>query len=226
METILVVEDEEPVRELVGMYLRREGYRVVVAEDGEKALEVFRSLTPDLVILDIMLPKVDGWTVCRFIRERSQVPVIMLTARGEEIERVLGFELGADDYVTKPFSPREVVARVKAVLRRAKAVTGQANVLYYHGLLIDRDACRVEVQGREVQLTPKEFDLLWFLASHPHRVYSREQILEHVWGYDYTGDTRTVDAHVKRLREKIKSPGGRSYIVTVWGKGYRFEVAE
>ena len=225
-ETILVVEDEEHVRELVSVYLRKEGYRVETAEDGEKALAMVRSSVPDLILLDLMLPKLDGWTVCREIRKTMTVPIIMLTARGEESDRVLGLELGADDYITKPFSPREMVARVKAVLRRLKNAGGKNDVLHFPGLSIDRDACRVEAGGKEVQLTPKEFDLLWFLASHPRRVYSREQILEQVWGYEYPGDSRTVDTHIKRLREKLKTPEGKSCIATVWGKGYRFEVTE
>ncbi|MEW6425814.1 MAG: response regulator transcription factor [Bacillota bacterium] len=226
METILVVEDEESVRDLVSMYLKKEGFRVETAEDGEKALTMARSFAPDLILLDLMLPKLDGWAVCREIRKTTSVPIIMLTARGEEFDRVLGLELGADDYITKPFSPREMVARVKAVLRRAKLAGKQNTVLSYPGLLIDHSASRVEAGGREIQLTPKEFELLWFLASHPRRVYSREQLLENVWGYAYPGDPRTVDTHVKRLREKLKNPGAKNYIVTVWGKGYRFETAE
>lgn len=226
METILVVEDEEHVRELVSVYLRKEGYRVETADDGEKALAMVRSSVPDLILLDLMLPRLDGWTVCREIRKTLPVPIIMLTARGEEADRILGLELGADDYITKPFSPREMVARVKAVLRRMKHAGGRSDVLHFPGLLIDRNACRVEADGKEIQLTPKEFDLLWFLASHPRRVYSREQILEQVWGYEFPGDSRTVDTHVKRLREKLKGPGGRNCIATVWGKGYRFEVNE
>ncbi len=221
-----MVEDEEPVRELVSVYLRREGFRVETAEDGEKALAMLRSFVPDLILLDLMLPKLDGWTVCKEIRKNLTVPIIMLTARGEEFDRVFGLELGADDYITKPFSPREMVARVKAVLRRAKLAGSQNDVLCYPGLLIDRNACRVEAWGQEIQLTPKEFDLLWFLASHPQRVYSREQILEQVWGYEYPGDSRTVDTHIKKLREKLKNPGSKNYIVTVWGKGYRFGVTE
>ncbi|MCL6448452.1 MAG: response regulator transcription factor [Armatimonadetes bacterium] len=226
METILVVEDEEPVRELVSVYLRREGFRVETAEDGEKALAMVRSFVPDLILLDLMLPRLDGWTVCREIRKTLTVPIIMLTAKGEESDRILGLELGADDYITKPFSPREMVARVKAVLRRLKYAGGPNDVLHFPGLSIDRNACRVEAGGKEIQLTPKEFDLLWFLASHPQRVYSREQILEQVWGYECPVDSRTVDAHIKKLREKLKSPGSKNCIVTVWGKGYRFEVTE
>ena len=220
----MVVEDEEPVRELVSMYLRKEGFRVEAAGDGEQALTMARSFAPDLILLDLMLPKLDGWAVCKEIRKTASVPIIMLTARGEELDRVLGLELGADDYICKPFSPREMVARVKAVLRRTKQTGEQNTVLSYPGLLIDYSASRVEVEGEEMQLTPKEFELLWFLASHPRRVYSREQLLEHVWGYAYPGDPRTVDTHVKRLREKLKSV--RNYIFTVWGKGYRFETGE
>ena len=226
METILVVEDEEPVRELVRMYLKKEGFRVETAEDGEKALAMARSFAPDLILLDLMLPGLDGLTVCKEIRKTMSVPIIMLTARGEEFDRVLGLEMGADDYITKPFSPREMLARVKAVLRRVKQAGEQNTVLIYPGLLIDHSASRVEVGGQEIQFTPKEFELLWFLASHPRRVYSREQLLENVWGYAYLGDSRTVDTHIKRLREKLKNPSAKNYIVTAWGKGYRFEVVE
>lgn len=224
METILIVEDEEPVRELVSMYLKKEGFRVETADDGEKALTMARSFAPDLILLDLMLPRLDGWAVCKEIRKTMSVPIIMLTARGEEFDRVLGLEMGADDYITKPFSPREMLARVKAVLRRAKQAGEQNTILSYPGLLIDHSASRVEVNGREIQFTPKEFELLWFLASHPRRVYSREQLLENVWGYAYPGDYRTIDTHIKRLRQKLKNPGAKNYIVTVWGKGYRFEV--
>jgi two-component system response regulator ResD len=208
------------------MYLKKEGFRVETAEDGEKALAMARSFAPDLILLDLMLPGLDGLTVCKEIRKTMSVPIIMLTARGEEFDRVLGLEMGADDYITKPFSPREMLARVKAVLRRVKQASEQNTVLIYPGLLIDHSASRVEVGGQEIQFTPKEFELLWFLASHPRRVYSREQLLENVWGYAYLGDSRTVDTHIKRLREKLKNPSAKNYIVTAWGKGYRFEVAE
>jgi len=224
METILVVEDEDRVAGLVTMYLQNEGFRVEVAGDGEQALNMLRSFVPDLILLDLMLPKVDGWTVCREIRKTMSVPIIMLTARGEEPDRVLGLELGADDYITKPFSPREMVARVKAVLRRVKQGNAtQSALLKYEDLVIDTSSGRVEVAGREVPLTPKEFALLRFLADRPRILYSREQLLEKVWGYNYLGDPRTVETHIKRLRKKLRAAGAKNYIVTVWGRGYRFE---
>lgn len=220
---ILIVEDEQTVRDVASLYLQKEGFRVVSAVDGEEALEMIRSENPDLVILDIMLPKKDGWTVCREIRQYQSVPIIILSAKGEEYDRVLGLELGADDYVTKPFSPRELVARVKAVLRRSGPTTDPGQVLRYPGLTIDTAAHRVEVNGREIPLTPKEFELLVFLASRPRRVFNREQLLSAVWGYEFSGDTRTVDTHIKRLREKLRGTG-QSYLKTVWGLGYKFEV--
>ena len=224
MSTILVVEDEESVRELVRMYLENEGFRVETASDGEEALNKVKANTPDLIILDIMLPKFDGWTVCREVKKTSNVPIIMLSARTEEFDRVLGLELGADDYIPKPFSPREMVARVRAVLRRTSASPEAAGrVITYRDLTIDREANRVTVKDKEVAMTPREFELLWFLACHPGRVFSREQLLEEVWGYEYLGDGRTVDTHIKRLREKLHADGEVTYIKTVWGRGYKFE---
>ncbi|MDI7250512.1 MAG: response regulator transcription factor [Bacillota bacterium] len=221
-ELILVVEDEPKIREIVRVYLERDGFSVEEAEDGEQALRKAREVDPRLVILDLMLPGVDGWEVCRQIRRISDVPIIMLTARGEEADRVAGLELGADDYVPKPFSPRELVARVKAVLRRARCERERGQVLQYGDLLIDRSGRRVQCGGSEVALTPKEFDLLCFLAGAPGRVFTREVLLEQVWGYEYPGDTRTVDAHIKNLREKLGPVGGQ-FIRTVWGVGYKFE---
>lgn len=222
---ILMVEDEQTVQEVARLYLEKEGFRVVSALDGEEALEKVRSVNPDLVVLDIMLPKKDGWAVCREIRRHLAVPIIMLSAKGEEYDRVLGLELGADDYITKPFSPRELVARVKAVLRRSHSTGagGPDEMLRYPGLTIDTAAHLVEVDGETVALTPKEFELLAFLAARPRRVFNREQLLAGVWGYEYPGDTRTVDTHIKRLREKLRGTG-RNYLKTVWGLGYKFEV--
>ncbi|HHY38919.1 MAG TPA: response regulator transcription factor [Clostridia bacterium] len=240
---ILVVDDDEKIREILRAYLERDAYGVEEAADGEEALTTFERTKPDLVILDLMLPRLDGWEVCRRIRAKSQVPIIMLTARGEEFDKVLGLELGADDYVSKPFSPRELMARVKAVLRRADTGPSPEETLRFPGLEIDRASRRVFYNQKEVLLTPKEFELLWFLASNPGRVFSREQLLEKVWGYDYFGDTRTVDTHIKRLREKlgfktetgsnrgvgeyrdvdVESSDERGLIKTVWGSGYRFE---
>ncbi|MEW6228371.1 MAG: response regulator transcription factor [Bacillota bacterium] len=224
LSTILVVEDEESVRELVRMYLENEGFRVETASDGEEALNKVKAKTPDLIVLDIMLPKFDGWTVCKEVKKISSVPIIMLSARAEEFDRVLGLELGADDYIPKPFSPREMVARVRAVLRRTGSnPEAGGRVITYLDLTIDHDASRVVIGDKEVAMTPKEFELLWFLACHPGRVYSREQLLEEVWGYEYLGDARTVDTHIKRLREKLHANDEATYIKTVWGRGYKFE---
>ena len=227
MDSLLVVDDEEAVLELVRMYLENEGFLVEVARDGRQALEKVRAGNVRLVLLDLMLPGLDGWAVCREIRTFSNLPVIMLTAKGDEFDRVLGLELGADDYVAKPFSPRELVARVKAVLRRTESGgAGRSQVLIYPELVIDYRANRVEVSGREVALAPKEFELLWFLASRPRQVFTRDELLEKVWDYSYTGDGRTVDTHIRRLREKLTTDSGRSYLKTVWGKGYKFEVSQ
>ena len=226
---ILVVDDEPKMRDLVKMYLMKEGFSVTEAGDGGQALDLIKKSQIDLVILDIMMPEVDGLTVCKEIRRDYDIPVIMLTAKGEEIDRVLGFELGADDYVVKPFSPRELVARVKALLRRvgAKQSTVQNNILGFPGLMINQDAREVEVEGNKLSLTPKEFELLAFLAKNAGRVFTREQLLEHVWGYDFYGDLRTVDTHVKKLREKLSRYGrAADYVVTVWGVGYKFEVGK
>lgn len=226
MPTILVVEDEQPVCNLVRVYLEKESFAVEVATSGREALEKVMQNKYDLILLDIMLPEVDGWEICKEVRRTSSTPIIMLTAKSEEFDRVLGLELGADDYISKPFSPREMVARVKAVLRRTHgADNAHREVLSFPQLVLDKAANRVEVAGQEVQLTPREFDLLWFLASRPERVFTREQLLEAVWGYSYLGDARTVDTHVRRLREKLR-PAGISYIKTVWGKGYKFEVSK
>jgi len=222
--TILVVEDEEPVRELLRLYLEKEGYEVLAARDGEEALEKAASEMPDLVLLDIMLPKLDGWTVCREIRRKCSVPVIMLTAKGEESDKILGLEIGADDYVTKPFSPREVVARVKAVLKRALQAEQRQEAVAVGGLIVNESTREAVVDGSPVMLRPKEFDLLLLFARNPGRVFSRDELLRHVWGYDYLGDQRTVDTHIKRLRKKLREHNCRHHIRTVWGRGYRFEV--
>jgi len=221
---VLVVDDEESVRELIELYLTKEGFVVVPAKDGREALRLNGEHHPDLIILDLMLPGLDGWEVCRQIRSTSRVPIIMLTARSEEVDRIVGLELGADDYVVKPFSPREMVARVKAVLRRGAGVGEEAEVLTFPGLRIDRTQHRIEVDGEEVHLTPTEFRLLWCLANQPGRVFSRAELLDRIWGYDSESDARTVDVHIKRLRQKTKAAEKRSFaITTVWGLGYRFE---
>lgn len=227
---ILVVDDEQKIREVVRMYLEKEGFAVGEAANGQEALQIINRESWSLVILDLMMPGVDGWAVCREIRKTSMVPIIMLTARDAEVDRVLGLELGADDYVVKPFSPRELAARVKALLRRAGAAPAGAQnavsrVLQHSGLSIDEDSRLVQAGGKTVNLTPKEYDLLLHMAKYPNRTFSRDELLEAVWGYDYYGDTRTVDTHINRLRDKLlKASGSTSFISTAWGVGYRFEV--
>lgn len=223
MQKILVADDDENIVELISLYLRKEGFAVIAARDGGEALQKIAQQDPDLVLLDIMMPVKDGWEVCREVRQRYRVPVIMLTARGEAYDRILGLELGADDYITKPFNPRELVARVKAVLRRSRRAGEGGRRLRYRDLVIDLDEFAVFREGRPLSLTRKELELLWLLASEPNRVFSREQLLSRIWGYDYTGDTRTVDTHIKRLRRKL-SAGENWRIGTVWGVGYKFEV--
>ena len=225
-QKILVVDDEPHILELVKYNLAQEGYEVFTAHDGAQAVARARDAQPDLIILDIMLPYVDGLEVCRQIRRDSAVPIIMLTAKGGELERVVGLEIGADDYVTKPFSPRELVARVRAILRRtaAEASPAQAGPLRGGGLVLDPVTHEVTMDGRSVDLTAKEFELLRLLLSHPNRVFTRDFLLEHIWGYDYYGSTRTVDMHISRLRDKIEDdPTSPTYIVTVRGVGYKFK---
>lgn len=222
---VLIVEDEENVRRLIAAYLEHEGFDVISAADGAEAMDGFAKAAPDVVILDVMLPRLDGWDVCRRIRARARTPIIMLSARGAEDDRIKGFEYGADDYVTKPFSPKELVLRVQAVLRRVRAAPGTDGAkLMYPGLEIDRRSRRCHVNGRAAQLTRREFDLLWHLARHPGQTFEREPLLQHVWGYDFDGDARTIDVHVTRLREKIEGEGAHKYLHTVWGVGYKFEV--
>ncbi|GMA55785.1 two-component system response regulator ResD [Alicyclobacillus sacchari] len=228
---ILVVDDEERIRRLVRMYLERSGFTVAEAEDGNEAVDKALSEPYSLIVLDLMLPGMDGRDVCTQIRQHSNVPIIMLTAAGDESNRIHGFELGADDYVVKPFSPRELVMRIKALLKRTGEVDYGRNdltqTLTFPGLSIQIDARRVEVDGNEVSLTPKEFDLLVYMAQRPDKVFSREELLRDVWNYQFYGDQRTVDTHIKRLREKLGqvSHDVSQYIVTVWGVGYKFEVA-
>jgi DNA-binding response OmpR family regulator len=221
--TVLVVDDEPIVREVVVRYLEREGYRTLEAGDGERARELLELDPPNLVVLDVMLPGMDGLSLCRWIRARSELPVILLTARGEEADRIVGLELGADDYVTKPFSPRELAARVRTVLRRAAPPALSEERLSLGDLDIDASAREVTKGGERLQLTAKEFDLLWFLASNRRRVFSRHQLMDRVWGYEAALDTGTVTVHVRRLREKIEDdPSRPTLLETVWGVGYRF----
>jgi DNA-binding response OmpR family regulator len=223
MTTVLVVDDEPTIREIVAGYLEREGYRTLEAADGNRARELLETEAPDLVVLDLMLPGTDGLELCRWIRSRSRLPVIMLTARGEESDRIVGLELGADDYVTKPFSPRELAARVRTVLRRAEPEVAGEERLSFNGLVIDSSTREVTKDGAPLRLTAREFDLLWFVASHPRRVFSREHLMRKVWGYSAALDTGTVTVHVRRLREKIEDePSRPRHLETVWGVGYRF----
>lgn len=229
---ILVVDDEDRIRRLIRMYLERENYEVEEAEDGDEALDKAVNGDFDLILLDLMMPGKDGLEVCKELREKKATPVIMLTAKGEEANRVQGFEVGTDDYIVKPFSPREVVLRVKALLRRSSSTkflqteTTMKDVLVFPHLTIDNDAHRVKADGKDVNLTPKEYELLHFLAKAPDKVFDREQLLKEVWQYEFFGDLRTVDTHVKRLREKLNkiSKDAAKMIVTVWGVGYKFEV--
>ena len=231
---VLVVDDEERIRRLIRMYIEREGFIVEEAENGTEALQLALDHHYDVILLDIMMPEMDGVEVCQELRKEKDTPVIMLTAKGEEANRVQGFEIGADDYIVKPFSPREVVLRVKALLRRVSsssfqnADTTAKNILVFPHITIDHDAHRVTADGEEVNLTPKEYELLCFLAKSPDKVFNREHLLKEVWQYEFFGDLRTVDTHVKRLREKLNhvSPEAAKMIVTVWGVGYKFEVAE
>ena len=223
MATVLVVDDEPTIREIVVGYLKRDGHRTLEAADGNRARELLENDAPDLVVLDLMLPGTDGLELCRWIRSRSRLPVIMLTARGEESDRIVGLELGADDYVTKPFSPRELTARVRTVLRRAEPDAGSEERLSFNGLVIDSATREVTKAGAPLRLTAREFDLLWFVASHPRRVFSREHLMRRVWGYSAALDTGTVTVHVRRLREKIEDqPSNPRHLQTVWGVGYRF----
>jgi DNA-binding response OmpR family regulator len=223
MTTVLVVDDEPTIREIVVSYLKRDGFATLEAADGNRARELLATERPDLVVLDVMLPGVDGLELCRWIRTSSQLPVIMLTARGEESDRIVGLELGADDYVTKPFSPRELAARVRTVLRRAELDVVADRQLSFNGLVIDSSTRDVTRNDEPLRLTAREFDLLWFLASHPQRVFSREQLMRRVWGYASAVDTGTVTVHMRRLREKIEDdPSRPRHLETVWGVGYRF----
>ena len=227
-KTILVVEDDQNISELLRLYLEKEGYTVNIADDGGKGVELYRRLKPDLVLLDLMLPVLDGWGVLRSIRQESKTPVIMLTAKGETNDKVSGLKMGADDYITKPFEMKEVLARIEAVLRRSNgsAAEKKARRLVFDKLVIDMDAFELTVDGKKVDTPPKEMELLYYLASSPNRVYTRNQLLDEVWGFDYFGDSRTVDVHVKRLREKLEGVSDQWNLKTVWGVGYKFEVLQ
>lgn len=223
---ILIVDDDENICELLRLYLEKDGFDTIVANDGEQAVEYAAKYSPDLILLDIMLPKLDGWQVCREIRKTDDTPIIMLTAKGETFDKILGLELGADDYVSKPFDTKEVIARIKAVLRRSheKDKASQINEVRYDKLRINLTNYELEVNCVKIDTPPKELELIYHLASNPNRVYTRDQLLDEVWGFDYYGDSRTVDVHVKRLREKLENVSDEWSLKTVWGVGYKFEV--
>ncbi|MCI8921286.1 MAG: response regulator transcription factor [Acutalibacter sp.] len=226
---ILIVDDDTNICELLRLYIAKEGFEASIANDGETALKMFDSVSPDLILLDIMLPGLDGWQVCRELRKKSSVPIIMLTAKGEVFDKVLGLELGADDYVVKPFETKEVVARINAVLRRSGRNSGRqddSKEVSYENLTINLTNYELRVKGQQVDTPPKEMELIYHLASNPNRVFTRDQLLDEVWGFDYYGDSRTVDVHVKRLREKLEGVSDKWALKTVWGVGYKFEVKE
>ena len=220
---ILAVEDDRNISDLIRMYLEKEGFEVTAAFDGGTALEKFREIEPDLVLLDIMLPVMDGWGVCSRIREVSRTPIIMLTAKSEVLDRVTGLEMGADDYLVKPFEMKELIARINAVLRRTEIPDDTRKRLSFDKLVIDLDSYELTVDGQKIDTPPKELELLYHLAATPNRVYTRNQLLDEVWGFDYFGDSRTVDVHIKRLREKVENVSDEWALKTVWGVGYKFE---
>ena len=222
---VLIVEDDTNIAELLHLYLEKEGYDTAVASDGGKGVELFRSFQPDLVLLDIMLPVMDGWSVCKKIREESKTPIIMLTAKGETMDKVSGLEMGADDYIVKPFEMKEVLARIHAVLRRFGEEESETKCLTFDKLSINLDSYELIVDGKRIDTPPKELELLFHLASSPNRVFTRNQLLDEVWGFDYFGDSRTVDVHIKRLREKLEGVSESWCLKTVWGVGYKFEVS-
>ena len=226
-EKILIADDDKNICELLRLYLTKEGYQTVLAYDGTAALAAFKEEQPALVLLDVMMPGMDGWEVCRSIRAAGSTPVIMLTAKGEVFDKVLGLELGADDYVVKPFDTKEVVARIKAVLRRCGQPQENGDgVIHFDNLSLDMSRYELRVRGKVVEAPPKELELLNYLASHPNRVFTRDQLLDEVWGFEYYGDSRTIDVHIKRLREKLEGASEQWGLKTVWGVGYKFEVKE
>ncbi len=225
MGKVLIVDDDQNICELLRLYIEKEGFDTRIANDGKAALEAFEEYNPDLILLDIMLPELDGWQVCREIRKKSQCPIIMLTAKSEVFDKVLGLELGADDYVVKPFEAKEIVARIKAVLRRSGTnEEDEVKEVQYDKLSINLTNYELRVNGVQVDTPPKEMELIYHLASNPNRVFSRDELLDQVWGFDYYGDSRTVDVHVKRLREKLEGVSDQWELKTVWGVGYKFDV--
>ena len=223
---VLIVDDDPNINQLIKLYLEKEGYETETAERGDDALNLFKKNPPQIVLLDLMLPGMDGWQVCREIRKISTIPIIMLTAKDETFDKVLGLELGADDYMTKPFDPKELIARIKAVMRRTQTAVAPERELAFPNLVINMSTYLVTYNGKDIEMPPKEIELLYFLAAHPNKVFTRDQLLEQVWGFDYFGDSRTVDVHVKRLREKLEGVSDKWCLKTVWGVGYKFEVHE
>ena len=221
---ILIVEDEANIRELLRLYLEREGYEITEAANGEEGVELWRKINPDMILLDVMMPIMDGWQVCKIIRKESKVPIIIMTAKGETFDKVNGLEMGADDYIVKPLEMREVIARVRAIFRRL--APEDSGKISFDKLTVDKQAYDLIVDGKRVDAPPKEIELLYFLASNPNRVFTRAQLLDDVWGFDYFGDTRTVDVHVKRLREKLEGVSDKWDLKTVWGVGYKFETRD
>jgi len=228
MAKILIVDDNKQITSILEEYAKKEGYTTQIARDGQEAIREFEKINPDIILLDVMMPKMDGFEVCREIRKKSNVPILMITARGEDFERIMGLDIGADDYIVKPFSPPEVMARVRAILRRLNpGEEKKQSILALHNLEINLDEYRVSVAGQPVSLTKKEIEILWTLASNRNRVFSRDHLLNSVWGYDYFGDTRTVDSHIKRLRAKLDPYEKDGWeIKTIWGVGYKFEESE
>ncbi len=221
---VLIVEDDNNIAELLNLYLKKEGFETSIATDGAKGIEAFQLFRPDLVLLDIMLPVLDGWAVCAKIRESGKTPIIMLTAKGETTDKVTGLEMGADDYLVKPFEMKELFARIHAVLRRTGEDDARERKLHFDGLVISLDSYELEIKGTRMDAPPKELELLYHLASSPNRVFTRNQLLDEVWGFDYFGDSRTVDVHIKRLREKLEGVSEQWSVKTVWGVGYKFEL--
>ena len=221
---VLIFDDDINICELIKLYVEKEGYSAKIVNDGLKAISTFKDFTPNIVVLDIMLPGSDGWDVCREIRKVSNIPIIMLSAKDETFDKVLGLELGADDYVVKPFEPKELMARIKAVLRRYDKKSNDVNQVVFPNLVIDKSNYTLKIHGKDMEIPPKELELLFFLASNTTKVFTRDQLLEHVWGFDFFGDSRTVDVHIKRLREKLEPPDTHWQLKTVWGVGYKFEV--
>ena len=225
LEKVMIVDDDKNICDLLRLYLEKDGYNIILSHDGEEALVKFNALKPDIVLLDVMLPGIDGWQICREIRKKSNVPIIMITAKSETFDKVLGLELGADDYIVKPFDTKEVIARIKAVARRTGKLPSKADTkeLNYDKLSVNLTRYVLKVDGKVLDTPPKELELLYFLASNPNRVFTRDQLLDEVWGFEYYGDSRTIDVHIKRLREKLEGVSDKWSLKTVWGVGYKFE---